>query len=90
MLIDVAIPSDYNITQKESEKHLKYRDLQIEVHGLWNVKTKVLPVVIGVAGLISSKTDEIMKQIPGKNKILCMQKTVVLSTAHILSKVLQS
>ena len=50
LLIDVAIPSDY-IIQKESEKYVKYRDLQIEVQRLWNVKTKVLPVVIGATGL---------------------------------------
>ena len=74
MLIDVAIHSDYNIIQKESEKYLKYKDLQIEVQRLWKVKTKVLPVVIGATGLMSTKTHEIMKQIPGKNNILCMQR----------------
>jgi hypothetical protein len=33
MLIDVAIPGDKNVIQKEAEKFLKYTDM-------WNVKTR--------------------------------------------------
>jgi hypothetical protein len=31
LLIDVAIPSDRNVIQKESEKKLKYKNLSIEI-----------------------------------------------------------
>jgi hypothetical protein len=31
MLIDVAIPGDRNVTKKEAEKILKYKDLIIEM-----------------------------------------------------------
>jgi hypothetical protein len=31
MLIDVAIPGDRNVTQKEAKKILKYTDLTIEI-----------------------------------------------------------
>jgi hypothetical protein len=31
LLIDVAIPSDRNAIQKESEKKLKYKNLSIEI-----------------------------------------------------------
>jgi hypothetical protein len=31
LLIDVAIPSDRNVIQKESEKKLKYNNLSIEI-----------------------------------------------------------
>jgi hypothetical protein len=31
LLIDVAISSDRNVIQKESEKKLKYRNLSIEI-----------------------------------------------------------
>jgi hypothetical protein len=31
MLIDVAIPGDRNVIQKEAEKMLKYKDLTIEI-----------------------------------------------------------
>jgi hypothetical protein len=31
LLIDVAIPSDKNVIQKEAEKKLKYKNLSIEI-----------------------------------------------------------
>jgi hypothetical protein len=42
MLIDAAISGDRNVTKKEAEKILKYKDLTIEIQRMWNVKTKVL------------------------------------------------
>ncbi|KAL1447790.1 hypothetical protein WDU94_009835 [Cyamophila willieti] len=87
-LIDVAIPSDYNITQKEAEKYLKYKDLQIEAQRLWNLKTTIVPIVIGATGLVSYKTCEAIQQIPGEHNLISLQKSVVLSTAHIIRKVL--
>jgi hypothetical protein len=37
MLIDVAIPGDRNVIQKEAEKIFKYKDLTIEIQHMWNV-----------------------------------------------------
>ena len=37
-IIDVAIPSDYNIQKKATEKKSKYIDLQIEFQRIWNKK----------------------------------------------------
>jgi hypothetical protein len=53
MLIDVAISKDRNVIKKEAEKILKYKDLTIEIQSMWNVKTRVIPVVIGATGTIS-------------------------------------
>ena len=50
MLIEVAISGDQNVTKKEAEKILKYEDLTIEIQRMWNVKTKVIPVIIGATG----------------------------------------
>jgi hypothetical protein len=50
---DVAIPGDRNVIQKEAEKILKYKDLTIEIQHVWNVKTRVIPVIIGATGTIS-------------------------------------
>ena len=47
MLIDVAISGDRNVNKKEAEKILKYKVLTIEIQRMWNVKTKVIPVIIG-------------------------------------------
>jgi hypothetical protein len=46
MLIDVAVPADRNMIQNEAEKILKYKDLTIEVQLRWNVKTRVIPLII--------------------------------------------
>ena len=46
-LIDVAISGDRNVIKKEAEKILKYKDLTTEIQRMWNVKTKVIPVIIG-------------------------------------------
>ena len=47
-LIDVSIPADVNIIEKENEKILKYQDLRIELQKLWNIKLKVIPIVLGL------------------------------------------
>ena len=52
MLIDVAISGDRNVIKKAAEKILKYKDLKIEIQRMWNVKTMVIPVIIGATGTI--------------------------------------
>jgi hypothetical protein len=53
LLIDVAIPSDRNVIQKESEKKLKYKNLNIEIQQMWNIKCFVIPVIIGATGIVT-------------------------------------
>ena len=65
MLIDVAISGDRNVIKKEAEKILKYEDLRIEVQCMWNVKTRVIPVIIGATGTISKSLRKHASDIPG-------------------------
>jgi len=88
MLIDVAISGDRNVIKKEAEKILKYADLTTEIQRMWNVKTKVIPVIIGATGTISKSFRKYGSNIPGKREVKELQKTAVLGTAHILRKVL--
>jgi hypothetical protein len=37
-LIDVAICGDTNVSRKEAEKILKYKDLTSEIQRMWNAK----------------------------------------------------
>jgi hypothetical protein len=53
LLIDVAIPSDKNVIQKEAEKMLTYKNLNIEIQRMWNMKCFVIPVIIGATGIVS-------------------------------------
>jgi hypothetical protein len=41
VLIDVAIPAERNVTQKEAEKELKYESLCIEIQHMWNMKCMI-------------------------------------------------
>jgi hypothetical protein len=88
MLIDVAIPGDRNVIQKEAEKMLKYKDLTIEIQRMWNVKTRVIPVIIGTTTIISKSFRKYVSTIPGNHGVKELQKTAILGTAHILRKVL--
>jgi len=87
-LIDVAISGDRNVIKKEAGKILKYKDLTTEIQRMWNVKTRVIPVIIGATGTISKSFRKYVSNIPGKHEVKKLQKTAVLGTAHILRKVL--
>jgi hypothetical protein len=88
MLIDVPILGDRNVIKKEAEKILKYEDLTIEIQRMWNVKTKVIPVIIGATGTISKSFRKYVRNIPGNHEVKELQKTAILGTSHILRKVL--
>jgi hypothetical protein len=88
MLIGVAISGDKNVIKTEAEKILKYKDLTIEIQRMWNVKTKVIPVITGATGTISKSFRKYVSNIPGKHEVKELQKTAILGTAHILRKVL--
>ena len=47
MLIDFAVTGDRSVVKKEGEEVLKYKDLKIEIQRMWNVKEKLIPVIIG-------------------------------------------
>jgi len=88
MLIDVAISGDRNVIKKEAKKILKYKELTIEIQRTWNVKTKVIPVIIGATGTVSESFRKYVSNILGKHEVKEIQKTAILGTAHILRKVL--
>jgi hypothetical protein len=60
----------------------------MEIHRTWNVKARVIPVVIGATGTISKSFRKYVSNIPEKHDVKELQKTAILGTAHILRKVL--
>jgi hypothetical protein len=80
LLIDIAIPSDRSIIQKESEKKLKYKNLSIEIQRIWNMKRFVILVIIGATGIVTRGLKRYLEMIPGKHSIDSLQKTAVLGT----------
>jgi hypothetical protein len=51
--MDATISADRNVIKKQAEKILKYKDLATGIKLMWNIKTKVIPVIIGTTGTIS-------------------------------------
>ena len=90
IIINIAVPADVRVEEKEKEKVEKYQDLEREIRRLWKLRNvEIIPVVIGAFGSVSTEFDRWM----GKLGITCnvgvMQKIALLGTARILRKVLE-
>jgi len=83
-LIDVAIPADRNVVQKEAEKKLKYKNSCIEIQRMWNLKCTIIPVIIGATGIVTRSLRKKLKAVPGKHSIDSPQKTAIIGTSHII------
>ena len=53
---------------KEVEKLSKYKDLEIEVAKMWELKTTTVPVVVGALGLIKKDLERHVNKIPGNRE----------------------
>ena len=88
-IIDIAIPGDTRVVKKEEEKIDKYKELAFEIGRLWKVKPRVIPIVIGALGTISSRLIPYLAEIGVQLSFETIQKTALLGTAQILRKALQ-
>jgi hypothetical protein len=55
---------------------------------MWNIKTRVIPVIIGAIGTISKSFRKYVSTIARNHEVKELQKTAILGTAHILRNVL--
>ena len=60
---------------KELEKIEHYQDLAQESSKMWNMKVKVIPLVIGALGTIATKLINCLKKINIEPQIIELQKT---------------
>ena len=74
---------------KKLEKIGQYQDLAQELRKIWNMKVKVIPLVIGALGKTPIKLRNWLNEIRIETQISELQKTVLLHTARILRKVLR-
>jgi len=87
--MDVTIPAERNVVQKEAKKKLKYQGLCLEIQRLWNRKFMITPVITGDTGKATKCLKSVLKVIPGKHSIDSVQNAAVLGTSHVIRKVLQ-
>ncbi|XP_068709115.1 uncharacterized protein [Montipora foliosa] len=89
-IIDIAVPVDAGIVEKEKEKVEKYQDLRREVARLWNVKAKVVPIVVGALGAVTPNLSKHLDAIGVTTRIELLQKAALLGTARLLRRVLEA
>ena len=88
-IIDIAIPGDKRVDEKEREKIDKYRILRDEIARLWKMKkVHVIPVIVGALGTVSKNFEKHVSDIGIVLKVEHAQKTALLGTARILRLVL--
>ena len=88
-IVDFVVSGDSSIEEKEKDKKEKFQDLGRELQKIWNVKVKIIPLVVGSLGAIPKQFGNRLKQIGIAAGAAQVQKTIVLGTARILRKVLE-
>ena len=88
-VVDVAIPGDFRVVDKETEKVIKYQNLALELNRMWQCKTRVIPIVVGVLGTKSKLSEWLsMLEIQEERRHGLVQQVALLGSAHILRKIL--
>ena len=78
-IIDIAVPGDHNVQQKEMERKTKYDDLRIEIARLWNKEVSVIPIVVGTLGMLIANLKKNLKELGIPNVTPCLQKSALLA-----------
>ena len=81
---------DHRINLKESEKKDKYLDLARELKKLWNMKVRIVPIVIGALGRITKGLLKGMEDLEVGGRVETIQTTALLRTARTLRRVLET
>ena len=87
-IIDFAVRGNSRIEEQETDKTEKYQDLGKELQKTWNIKVKIIPLVVGSLGGIPKRFGNRLMQIVITVGTAQVQKTVLLRTARRLRKVL--
>ena len=89
-IVDLAVPADYRIKEKECEKKDKYLNLARELKKLWNWKVTVISIVIGDFGTVTKGLLKGLEDLEIRGRVETIQITALLKTARILRRVLET
>jgi hypothetical protein len=65
-----------------------HKDLEMEISRLWKRITKSVPVILGAIGTIKKRLDQNLLLLPGHLLATQVQKITLMSTTHVIRKVL--
>ena len=89
MVLNVVIPGDTRVCDKERENIEKYSLLKDEISRLWQMKkVVVIPIVVGALGTITAKFEKYIESLEIEIRIEHVQKSALFGTARIIRKVL--
>ena len=84
-IIDIAVPGDSRIGEKELEKMEKYDDLKREIKRMWTMrKIEIIPIVVGALGAVSRNLNNWIEKLDVHIRVELLQNTALLGTARIL------
>ena len=69
---------------------MKYTVLRVEIQRMWHMKRMIVAVITGATRMVTKGLKKHLEATPGRHLIDLLQKTAILGTSHIISKVLQS
>ena len=88
-IVDVAVPKDRLVSDREADKVQKYQDLRREIKRIWGLnKVSVIPIVIGALGGVSDKLPDFLDVLTSRVSVPQLQKSVLFSSTNILRTVL--
>jgi protein required for attachment to host cells len=70
------------VIKEEAEKILKYTGLIIKIQRMWNLKAKVIALIIGATGNISKSLRQYLSNMLGKHKIKELKKKTTSWALH--------
>ena len=57
---------------------------------MWNMNSKIVPVITGATGIVTVGLRRNLEDIPGKHSIDSLQSTTVIGKSHIIREVMQA
>jgi hypothetical protein len=64
------------------------KDVEIKASRMWEVRTKIMPVIIGAIGTIKTGIDQNRQLLLSQASAIELQKITLVYTAHSIHKVL--
>ena len=86
----IVVLADHRIKLKECAKKDKYLDLTKELKKLWNMRMTIIPIVIGGFGTVTKGLLKGLEDLEVGGRMETIQTTVLLRTARILTRVLET
>ena len=87
-IIEFSVPWDKNVQLKEEEKVSKYIPLAKEIRKVHRVSTKIVPIVLGSLGTVTTRLQNSLKELEMEKILGSLQTSVLIGTHNILRKVM--